>query len=337
MYQSTSYLIAIETNSKIPQGMYINVKEPIYSFRSANYNGKEVLLIGGSGHKTGEPIENNYHYEELEKKAKELYPDCKVIFKWNTRDCIGLDKIPYIGEFSNMMKNLYVGTGFKKWGMTLSNVAANIVTDKILEKENKFEDIFNATRMKPIKNRWEVKNMLKETVNSMALNKLKIEPEVTDEYVPIKFLWTGDNEGYWIKTDQEDKEWYSIEEGIYPCFVNNPQITEMTFRINGENNDYEVITGWEGKFYIWLPKLETEEYQSGLFASKEKGTLLLYDNGWENTFNQTYSGKIKIDLLPEKIQEKLLNAYKIYTDNMQNQNIQDEEINEEENKPENQE
>ena len=176
MYQSTSYLIAIETNSKIPQGMYINVKEPIYSFRSANYNGKEVLLIGGSGHKTGEPIENNYHYEELEKKAKELYPDCKVIFKWNTRDCIGLDKIPYIGEFSNMMKNLYVGTGFKKWGMTLSNVAANIVTDKILEKENKFEDIFNATRMKPIKNRWEVKNMLKETVNSIALNKFKIEP-----------------------------------------------------------------------------------------------------------------------------------------------------------------
>ena len=42
-------------------------------------------------------------------------------------------------------------------------------------------------------------------------------------------------------------------------------------------------------------------------------------------------------MLPEKIQEKLLNAYKIYTDNMQNQNIQDEEINEEENKPENQE
>lgn len=183
----------------------------------------------------------------------------------------------------------------------------------------------------------EKENPPEETTKEEQPKKLKIEPEVTDEYVPIKFLWTGDNEGYWIKTEQEDKEWYSIEEGIYPCFVNNPQITEMTFRINGENNDYEVITGWEGKFYIWLPKLETEEYQSGLFASKEKGTLLLYDNGWENTFNQTYSGKIKIDLLPEKIQEKLLNAYKIYTDNMQNQNIQDEEINEEENKPENQE
>lgn len=73
------------------------------------------------------------------------------------------------------MKNMYVGTGFKKWGMTLSNVAANIVTDKIIGNENEFEEIFTATRMKPIKNRWEVENMLKETVNSIAIKKLKID------------------------------------------------------------------------------------------------------------------------------------------------------------------
>ena len=132
MYQSTSYIIAIETNSKLPQGMYINAKEPIYSFRTAQYNGKEILLIAGSDHRTGEAIPDNSKYEQLEKKAKELYPDCKILFRWNTRDCISLDKIPYIGEFSNLMKNMYVGTGFKKWGLTFSNIAANIVTDKIM-------------------------------------------------------------------------------------------------------------------------------------------------------------------------------------------------------------
>ena len=176
MYQSTSYLIAIETESQLPQGMYINVKEPMYSFRTANCNGKEVLLIGGVGNKTGEPIEDNSHYEKLEKKAKEMYPDCKVLYRWNTRDCISLDKIPYIGEFSNLMKNVYVGTGFKKWGMTSTNVAANIIVDKIMKNENRYEEIFTATRIKPIKNRWEVENMLKQTVNSIALNKFKIEP-----------------------------------------------------------------------------------------------------------------------------------------------------------------
>ena len=177
MYQSTSYLIAIETDKKLPQGMYISAKEPIYSFRTATYNGKQILLIGGSEHKTGKAIEDNSNYEELEKKAKELYPDCKILFKWNTRDCISLDKIPYIGEYSNIMKNMYVGTGFKKWGMTLSNIAGKIVSDKIIGKENKYETIFNSTRIKPIKNRWEVKNMVEETVKSIVLNKFKIEPE----------------------------------------------------------------------------------------------------------------------------------------------------------------
>ncbi len=181
MYQATSYLIAIETKSQLPKGMYINVKEPVYSFRTANYNGKEILLIGGVGHKTGEPIPEESYYDKLEKKAKEMYPDCRVIFKWNTRDCISLDKIPYIGEFSNLMKNMYVGTGFKKWGMTLSNVAANIITDKIMKNENEFEEIFTATRVKPIKNRWEVENMLKETVNSIALKKFKIDTWDTEK------------------------------------------------------------------------------------------------------------------------------------------------------------
>lgn len=206
MYQSTSYIIAIETEKKLPKGMYINIKEPIYSFRTAKYNGKDILLIGGSGHKTGEPITDDSHYQYLEKTAKELYPDCKILFRWNTRDCISLDKIPYIGEFSNLMPNLYVGTGFNKWGMTSSNIAANIVTDKIMGRENASEEIFKATRVKPIKNRWEVKDMLKETVNSIALNKMKIKPENIEKIEKDNgaiIQLNGDNVG--IYKDSEGK------------------------------------------------------------------------------------------------------------------------------------
>ena len=176
MYQSTSYLIAIETNKKLPEGMSIGTDNQYYSFRTTKYKDKEILLIGGAEHKTGEAIETNEKYRELEELTKKYYPDYKVLFKWNTRDCISLDKIPYIGEFSVFMKNVYIGTGFKKWGMTLSNVAANIVKDKILEKENKYEDIFNSQRIKPIKNRWEMKNMVQNSVNNLVFDKFRIEP-----------------------------------------------------------------------------------------------------------------------------------------------------------------
>ena len=76
------------------------------------------------------------------KRILSLYPDAKVLFRWETQDCISLDKIPYIGEFSNIMPNMYVATGFKKWGMTTSNIAANIICNKILGDENEYEDIF---------------------------------------------------------------------------------------------------------------------------------------------------------------------------------------------------
>ena len=174
MYQSTSYGLAVDTKSDLFNGMYINVNPPIYSFRTAFYNGKKVLVVVGADHKTGEAVENDNNYVLLEKKVKELYPQSEILFRWNTEDCIGLDKIPYIGEFSSIMPNVYVGTGFKKWGITSSNVAANIVTDKILGKNNKYEEIFNSKRLKPIKNRWEMQNMIKQTVTSWAFEKANI-------------------------------------------------------------------------------------------------------------------------------------------------------------------
>ncbi len=64
--------------------------------------------------------------------------------------------------------------GFKKWGMTTSNVAANIITDKILGKSNPYEDIFLSTRFKPIKNGTEFTNLLKQVSNSLVLDKFKI-------------------------------------------------------------------------------------------------------------------------------------------------------------------
>lgn len=173
MYQEISYVIAIETKEKLFDGMYINSGEKVLSLRTAREGNKKLVLIGGCTHKTGKGFDLSKNYKVLEEIAKKMYPDAIVKYRWNTQDCISLDKIPYIGQFSNLMENVYVGTGYKKWGMTTSNVAANIITDKILGKENKYEDIFKSTRLEPIKNIEELKNMVKETGESLIVNKLK--------------------------------------------------------------------------------------------------------------------------------------------------------------------
>ena len=173
MYQSTSYVICVDTHCDLPSGMYINTETPTYSFRTVNSNGKRLLLVGGFDHKTGEKLDLKNNYLNLEIKAKEIYENSETLYKWSTEDCISLDKIPYIGPFSDLMPNMFVGTGFKKWGMTFSNIAANIIADKISGNKNKYENTFLSTRFHPVKNHQEFGNMLKETSYSLVINKLK--------------------------------------------------------------------------------------------------------------------------------------------------------------------
>ncbi len=179
MYQSTSYAMVFDAKKKLFDGMYISYETPNVSFRTIRDGERELLLAVGYDYKTGtEELRDGY--QRLEVIVRKMYPDAEVLYKWTAEDCISLDKIPYIGQYSSIMKNLYIATGFNKWGVTSSNVAANIITDKILQKENKYEEIFKSTRIEPIKNRQEMGDMLKEANKSILLSRFKIPKEELD-------------------------------------------------------------------------------------------------------------------------------------------------------------
>ena len=174
MYQGKSYVIAVDTHEDLFSGMYINSHEPISSFRTVPYEDRRLLIVAGSDHKTGAndiPMEDRY--KNIENFVKSIYPKSDIKYRWSTEDCITLDKIPYIGQYSHLLPNMYVATGFKKWGISTSHIAASILTDTIMEKENPYASIYHSTRVNPIKNAKEVENMLKQTAYSLAINKTK--------------------------------------------------------------------------------------------------------------------------------------------------------------------
>lgn len=178
MYQDRSYVIAGETKNRLPEGMYISSDNPVISFRTIKNENNNLLAIGGADHKTGDNttfLDENY--EQLEKYAKNLYPDFNVKYKWSTQDCVSLDNVPYIGEFSHLLPNVYMATGFKKWGMTTSHVSAKIITDKIIGNEYEYEEIFSSLRFNPIKNYKELGNIVKQVAYSLVINKTKIPKE----------------------------------------------------------------------------------------------------------------------------------------------------------------
>ena len=140
MHQERSHVIALENADKV-NGMYIDIDKNGYSFR--NY--KDLLLLGAIDKRTGENKKGGC-YDELRKIAKDLYPNSKEKYHWSAQDCMAIDKIPYIGKYSEETPNIYVATGFNKWGMTSSMVSAMIISDMILGKENDFSEIFSPKR-----------------------------------------------------------------------------------------------------------------------------------------------------------------------------------------------
>ncbi len=138
MYQHRSYVIALE-NAQNVNGMYVDEAQNGMSFR--NY--KNLLLVGGGDHRTGKKGGN---WNELRNFASKVYPDSREKFYWATQDCMTLDNVPYIGRYSANTPDLFVATGFNKWGMTSSMVSAMVLTDMVQDMKNQYEELFSPSR-----------------------------------------------------------------------------------------------------------------------------------------------------------------------------------------------
>ena len=138
MYQDRSYVAAYE-NAPSLDGMYMDEDRKGYSFRSyGNY-----LLIGGGSHRTGKKGEA---WSGIEKLAKEKYPSAEQRYRWAAQDCMTLDGVPYIGRYSALTSGMYVATGFNKWGMTSSMVAAELLRDMLTGKKSGLEELYSPSR-----------------------------------------------------------------------------------------------------------------------------------------------------------------------------------------------
>ena len=189
MYQSISYAMLFDIKEKWDtNGMFITSETPKNSFRSVKCGNKNLLLAVGYDNKTGDEVLGN-PFEYLEKRVKNIYPEAEKLYWWSAEDCIGLDKIPYIGDFSKIMDNVYVATGFKKWGMTFTNIAANIICDKICGIENEYEDIYKSSRLEMIKNKDETINFLKDSAEGIVVKRLKNKITPTCTHLGCKLTW----------------------------------------------------------------------------------------------------------------------------------------------------
>lgn len=137
-YQHRSYVLALKGGPELG-GMYVDAQEPGLSFR--NHGG--LLLLGGGGHRTGKPGEG---WAPLEALARRCYPQARESCRWAAQDCMTLDAVPYAGRYSRHTPDLFVATGFNKWGMTSAMAAALLLTDLVQGRDSPYAPVFSPSR-----------------------------------------------------------------------------------------------------------------------------------------------------------------------------------------------
>ncbi len=138
LYQHRSYVLVLKGTPCV-DGTYVDESDTGLSFRSFG----EYLLLGGGGHRTGK---DGGCWQELEEFVAKHYKGAEIVGRFATQDCMTLDGVPYVGRYSQSTPDVYVATGFNKWGMTNAMAAADILCDLVQGKANTRADVFSPSR-----------------------------------------------------------------------------------------------------------------------------------------------------------------------------------------------
>ncbi|MPM78905.1 Cytochrome b6-f complex iron-sulfur subunit [bioreactor metagenome] len=146
IYVERDYIVAIRAEEKYPGGMYINAENPARSMRNQVDKDGELILIIGENHKAGQGVDTINHYHALIDYAHQNFTVKDIPYRWSTQDCMTLDGIPYVGHYTSDTPNLYVATGFNKWGMTNAIASSVILKDLIVKGKSHWEQVYSPSR-----------------------------------------------------------------------------------------------------------------------------------------------------------------------------------------------
>lgn len=226
IFPKKSYIVGIEAEEKYPGGMYINAEKPTRSLRHQNTPNGELILVVGGYPDVGKKEDTNKNYDALIEFANNIFTVKDIPYRWSTQDYITLDEIPYIGYFTSDTPNMYIATGFQKWGMTNSMVSAMLIKDLIIDGKSPWQEVYNPSRKNIIAS---AKNFIVENLN--VANQLldgKLSPLPED--ISLK-----PGEAKIIKIHKERIGAYRDEEGVLH-FVNTT-CTHMGCELNWNSTE----------------------------------------------------------------------------------------------------
>jgi hypothetical protein len=136
--------------------MYLSTESPAHSIRAHG----DWLLVGGESHKTGQ-ADAGERYDRLAAWARERF-GLEPELRWATQDHMPVDGVPYVGRHDPLSGDVWVATGFRKWGLAMGTAAGELLAAQIGGREHPSTRLFDPNRLRP---RASAPDFVKENAN----------------------------------------------------------------------------------------------------------------------------------------------------------------------------
>jgi len=133
----------------IPKGLYWDTSVPYHYVRltHSRSTGRDILIIGGEDHKTGQADDAEVRYQRLEKWSRARFPMMTDIeFRWSGQVIETIDGLAFIGRNPLDEPNVYIATGDSGNGMTHGTIAGMLLTDLIQGHDNAWSTLYEPAR-----------------------------------------------------------------------------------------------------------------------------------------------------------------------------------------------
>jgi glycine/D-amino acid oxidase-like deaminating enzyme/nitrite reductase/ring-hydroxylating ferredoxin subunit len=125
-----SYALALRHPSP-PELMLLSAGPPTRSVRDASSSAGPLLLVGGEGHVVGRTRSTTAHLDALREWTAQWFGDAEETHAWSAQDYSSHDGLPGVGALPRGRGQVFVATGYGKWGLTNGVAAALSLTAQI--------------------------------------------------------------------------------------------------------------------------------------------------------------------------------------------------------------
>ncbi|HEX2121628.1 MAG TPA: FAD-dependent oxidoreductase [Thermoanaerobaculia bacterium] len=148
MHVTRTYVVAAPIQpGQVTDALFWDTPYPYHYTRLLETNKGLFLIVGGEDRDVGKEGNDEERYEALEEYCRSRFGVTTFSHRWSGQINEPADMLPFIGESSHG-KNVWMSTGYSGTGMTYGTLAAMLLADFALERENRYASLYDPSRKK---------------------------------------------------------------------------------------------------------------------------------------------------------------------------------------------